>query len=80
MIKKYSTPDQSYHELRNGYLALSGHYARSLNVISRYVGGVYVNRNFVGQDSQQNHLHRFHYTIKKSHAGNNSNMLFQKCL
>lgn len=51
LLKKYSTPNKSYHELRNGYLALSGHYARSLNVIGRYIGGVYVNRNFVGQDT-----------------------------
>ncbi len=51
ILKKYSTPNHSYHELRNAYLVLSGHYARSLNVINRYIGGIYVNRNFVGQDS-----------------------------
>ncbi len=50
ILSKYSMPGQSYHELRNAYLILSGNYARSLNVISRYVGGVYVNRNFSGQD------------------------------
>ena len=51
LLTKYSTTDQSYHQLRSAYLTLSGHYARSLNVISRYVGGVYVNRNFIGQDA-----------------------------
>ncbi|HRH56028.1 MAG TPA: zinc-dependent metalloprotease [Chitinophagales bacterium] len=51
LLTKYSTQDKSYHELRNAYLILSGHYARSLNVIDRYIGGVYVNRNFVGQDT-----------------------------
>ena len=51
LLKKYSTSDKSYHELRSAYLTLSGHYARSLNVIDRYIGGVYVNRNFVGQDT-----------------------------
>ena len=50
LLKKYSTQNQSYHELRNAYLILSGHYSRSLNVINRYIGGVYVNRNFAGQD------------------------------
>lgn len=50
LLTKYSTTDKSYHQLRSAYLTLSGHYARSLNVISRYVGGVYVNRGFVGQD------------------------------
>ena len=51
LIKKYSTEGQSYHELRRAYLSLTGHYARSLNVIDRYIGGIYVNRNFAGQDA-----------------------------
>jgi hypothetical protein len=51
LLTKYSTSNKSYHELRNAYLTLSGHYARSLNIIGRYIGGVYVNRSFVGQDS-----------------------------
>ena len=53
LLTKYSTTGNSYHELRKAYLSLSGHYARSLNVISRYIGGVYVNRNFVGQDAKE---------------------------
>lgn len=51
LIKKYSSSNKSYHELRSAYLTLSGHYARSLNIIGRHIGGVYVNRNFAGQDS-----------------------------
>lgn len=51
ILQKYSTPNQSYHELRNAYLILSGHYSRSLNTITRFVGGVYVNRNFAGADT-----------------------------
>lgn len=51
LLAKYSTTNASYHELRSAYLAFSGHYSRSLNIISRYIGGVMVNRNFVGQDS-----------------------------
>ncbi len=51
ILQKYSTPNQSYHELRNAYLILSGHYSRSLNTITRFVGGVYVNRNYAGTDS-----------------------------
>ena len=49
LLEKYSIPNQSYHELRNAYLILTGHYNRNLNVISRYIGGIYVNREFVGQ-------------------------------
>ncbi|MFN8282231.1 MAG: zinc-dependent metalloprotease [Chitinophagales bacterium] len=51
LLTKYGTSNQSYGELRNAYFILSGHYGRSLNVISRYLGGVYINRNFVGQDT-----------------------------
>ncbi|MFN8237219.1 MAG: zinc-dependent metalloprotease [Chitinophagales bacterium] len=56
ILQKYSTPNQSYHELRNAYLILSGHYSRSLNTITRFVGGVYVNRNFAGADTAQKPL------------------------
>jgi hypothetical protein len=51
LLDKYSTPGQSYHELRNAYLILSGNYLRSLNVATRYIGGIYVNRNMNGQDA-----------------------------
>jgi hypothetical protein len=47
---KYSKPGQSYHELRNAFLILTGQYGTASGVISRYIGGVYVDRAFVGQD------------------------------
>jgi hypothetical protein len=47
---KYATKtDQSYHELRNSYLVLTGEINTSAGVISRYIGGVYVDRSMVGQ-------------------------------
>ncbi|MBK9329450.1 MAG: zinc-dependent metalloprotease [Sphingobacteriales bacterium] len=48
LIQKYTLPNRSFHELRNAYLILSGHYSRSLNTITRFIGGIYVNRNFAG--------------------------------
>ncbi|MCB0508686.1 MAG: zinc-dependent metalloprotease [Chitinophagales bacterium] len=48
--EKYTTENKSYHELRRAYLILTGNQARSLNVIDRYIGGVYVDRNFAGQE------------------------------
>lgn len=51
LLEKYGKSNTSYHELRKAYLTLTGHYARSLNVIDRYIGGVYVNRNFATQNS-----------------------------
>ena len=46
---RYVTPGQSYHEMRNAYLVLTGQLNSSATVISRYVGGVYVDRAFSGQ-------------------------------
>lgn len=46
---RYTTPDQSYHELRNAYLVLTGQMNSAATVISRYIGGVYVDRAFAGQ-------------------------------
>lgn len=52
LLKKYTTVNQSYHELRGAYLTLSGHYSRSLSTIAKYIGGVYIDRNLVGQDTK----------------------------
>jgi hypothetical protein len=49
LVRKYSRPGESYHELRSAYLILSGQQANAATVISRYVGGVYVDRAVVGQ-------------------------------
>jgi len=46
---RYATPGQSYHEMRNAYLVLTGQLNSSATVISRYIGGVYVDRAFAGQ-------------------------------
>jgi hypothetical protein len=46
---RYNNSGESYHELRNAYLVLSGQAASAATVISRYVGGVYVDRAFSGQ-------------------------------
>ncbi|MDX1530293.1 MAG: zinc-dependent metalloprotease [Rhodothermales bacterium] len=49
LLEKYATPGRSYHELRNAYLILTGQIASAVNVASRYVGGVYVDRAMAGQ-------------------------------
>ncbi|WP_247233272.1 zinc-dependent metalloprotease [Telluribacter sp. SYSU D00476] len=47
--KKLITSDQSFHELRNAYLVLTGEQANSLRIISRYIGGIYVDRAYNNQ-------------------------------
>lgn len=46
---RYSTSGKSYHEMRSAYLVLSGQQAGAADVVTRYVGGVYVDRAMVGQ-------------------------------
>ncbi len=47
---KFSKTGQSYQELRQAYYILRGQYASAGNVISRFIGGVYVDRSMAGQD------------------------------
>jgi hypothetical protein len=49
IFAKYTDSNQSYHDLRNAYLILSTQYGRNLTTISRWIGGVYVSRNFTQQ-------------------------------
>ncbi len=49
LLNKFQKQDQSYQELRNAYLVLTTQQARAANTISRYIGGVYVDRSFAGQ-------------------------------
>ena len=47
--ERYSKPNQSYQELRTRYLQLNGQRSSMATALSRYIGGVYVDRSFVGQ-------------------------------
>lgn len=49
--EKYSKPGKSYTELRSRYNILNNQRFNMVSSISRYIGGVYVDRSFVGQQS-----------------------------
>ncbi len=51
LVQKYSKPDQSYAELRSRYNILNGQRMQMISTVSRYVGGIYVDRSFPGQKS-----------------------------
>ncbi|MES2455116.1 MAG: zinc-dependent metalloprotease [Bacteroidota bacterium] len=46
---RFSKPNQSYQELRSRYQQLNGQRASMASALSRFIGGVYVDRSFVGQ-------------------------------
>jgi len=50
MRDKYGTEGESYQELHDAFVILATQFARSANTITRYIGGVYVNRAMVGQE------------------------------
>ena len=47
--EKNATEGESYHELRDAYVVMLAQIARSVTVLSRQIGGVYINRSVVGQ-------------------------------
>jgi hypothetical protein len=46
---KYSKEGKGYAELRSRYGTLNNQRNNMINIVSRYVGGVYIDRSFVGQ-------------------------------
>ncbi len=48
--EKFTKNGESYQELRRAYTLLSGQRATAANVISRFIGGVYVDRAMAGQE------------------------------
>jgi hypothetical protein len=51
LVSKYSKEGQSYAELRSRYGTLQGQRFGMISAVSRYVGGVYVDRSFPEQKS-----------------------------
>jgi len=49
---KFAVKGKSYQELRRAYYILSGQKAQAGNVISRFIGGVYVDRAMAGQNGE----------------------------
>lgn len=49
--EKYSKEGKSYTELRSRYNILNNQRFNMVSTVSRYIGGVYVDRSFVGQQS-----------------------------
>ncbi|MEI9810783.1 MAG: zinc-dependent metalloprotease [Bacteroidota bacterium] len=51
IVQKYSKPGQSYAELRSRYGTLNGQRAGMIAAVSRFIGGVYIDRSFPDQNS-----------------------------
>jgi len=51
LVQKYTKPGQSFAELRSRYSMLQGQRSGQINAVSRYIGGVYIDRSFPEQNS-----------------------------
>ena len=49
LLEKYSTENQSYQELYNAFMSSMGQMSTAMGVTSRQIGGVHIDRGFVGQ-------------------------------
>lgn len=50
---KYSKPGDNYAELRSRFYLLNGQRRNMISAVSRYVGGVYVDRTYIGQNANE---------------------------
>lgn len=51
LVERYSKPGQSYAELRSRYGTLNGQRFSMISAVSRFIGGVYIDRSFPEQSS-----------------------------
>ena len=51
IVNKFTVEGNSYEDLRRAYYTLNSQAARAGDVISRFIGGVYVDRSNIGQDN-----------------------------
>ncbi|MCC7523706.1 MAG: zinc-dependent metalloprotease [Chitinophagaceae bacterium] len=49
--ERYSNPGHSWQQLRQRYLMLQSQRSQMANALSRYIGGIYVDRSFAGQNA-----------------------------
>lgn len=76
LVEKFSKPGQSYAELRNAYYVLMGEQRTQTGVMSRYVGGVYRDRAFIGQKGATKPFIPVEYDRQKEAMNNLNTHLF----
>ena len=50
---RYEKHGESYHEFTSAFYILNREYSNCANVVSRYIGGLYMDRSMVGQDDRE---------------------------
>ncbi len=76
LLAEYGKENKSYHELRSNYVVLTSEWAVQAGVISRYIGGVYVDRSFANQATPNKPLSAVPYETQKSAMKALSDLVF----
>lgn len=66
LLSEYGKQNRSYQELRNSYFVLTSEWATQAGVVSRYIGGIYVDRSFSNQVSTVKPLTPVPYETQKN--------------
>lgn len=66
LLKEYGAQNRSFNDLRASYIVLSSEWAVQAGVISRYIGGVYVDRSFSNQNSSIKPFTAVPYDMQKA--------------
>lgn len=66
LLAEYGKDNRSYHELRTNYVVLTSEWAVQAGVVSRYIGGVYVDRSFANQTTTNKPLTAVPYEVQKN--------------
>ena len=53
LLKKFEEPGKSYHAFRDAFSILNSEYKNNVKIISRYIGGVYMDRSMAGQEGKE---------------------------
>ncbi len=54
LLQNFEKPGESYHGFRDAFSVLNREYGNCVRVISRYIGGVYMERSMFGQEDKEN--------------------------
>lgn len=66
LLSEYGQTNRSFDELRSSYLVLSSEYGVQAGVVSRYIGGVYVDRSFSNQNAAVKPFTAAPYNVQKN--------------
>ena len=76
LLSEYGKNNRSFHELRSSYVVLTSEWAIQAGIVSRYIGGVYVDRSFSNQSNTVKPFTAVPYETQKNAMKTLSELVF----